>query len=131
MSAGSSVFLPARCADTADLPEHDTRRGQPRFQGGNLVHNLGLLDAYAEIAEEVGCTMAQLALAWLLAQGSDIVPIPGTCHRRYAEENARAAEVELDPSVVARLGRLINQHTVAGARYHPLHQAETDTEQFA
>src|SRR3546814_14083306 len=89
----------------ADRPENDFRRMAPRFQDGNLERNLTLVDAIKQIAEEKGCTPAQLALAWLLAQGDDIVPIPGTKRRKYLDENAASTEVELTRSEDRRVGK--------------------------
>ena len=115
---------------TAELEPRDIRRRMPRFSSENYASNLQLLDAYGEIAGEEGCTWAQLALAWLLAKETFIVPIPGTRHPSYVIENTGAADIPLAPSVVARLDALINEHTVAGDRYNEATQQEIDTENF-
>jgi len=101
------------------LPANDFRRRLPRFQEGNLGENLGLVDRLGTIAREKGCTPAQLALAWLLAQGDDIVPIPGTKRRKFLEENAAATEVSLSASDLERIGAAIPKGSVAGDRYSP------------
>src|SRR4051812_8271912 len=88
-------FLTGRFRTFDDLPEDDYRRNSPRFQGDNFQKNLDLVGRVEDIGRRKNCTPAQLALAWLLAQGKDIVPIPGTKHRRYLEENIGALDVEL------------------------------------
>jgi aryl-alcohol dehydrogenase-like predicted oxidoreductase len=123
-------FLTGALRDANQLADNDLRRSMPRFQGENFVKNLRLLDAFVQIAKEVGCTPSQLALAWVLAQGEDIIPIPGTRHVQYVEENAGAVAVELSDEILSRLHRLINQHTVSGGRYSAATQAEIDTEEF-
>jgi aryl-alcohol dehydrogenase-like predicted oxidoreductase len=102
----------------------------PRFEPAHYAANLALLPAYEALAREVGCTPAQLALAWLLAQGEDIVPIPGTAQRAHLRENLDAAALTLAPEVLARLDALVNQATVSGERYSAQSQSEVDTEQF-
>jgi hypothetical protein len=124
-------YLTGRLVDTGVFDPKDIRRFMPRFDGEHYPKNLALLPAYKAIAEEVGCTMGQLALAWLLAQGDHIVPIPGTGKLDHMRENARAAEVRLDPEVVARVGAIINQNTVSGSRYNAANQADVGTEEFA
>ena len=99
-------FLTGRFGRFEDLPEGDFRRNSPRFQGENFQKNLELLDRVRAIASEKGVTPAQLALAWLLAQGEDIVPIPGTKHRRYLEENVAAGDIALSDEESARLDSL-------------------------
>lgn len=123
-------FLTGALRDANQLADNDLRRSMPRFQGENFLKNLRLLDAFVQIAKEVGCTPSQLALAWVLAQGEDIIPIPGTRHVQYVEENAGAVAVELSDEILSRLHRLINQHTVSGGRYSAATQAEIDTEEF-
>jgi aryl-alcohol dehydrogenase-like predicted oxidoreductase len=110
-------FLSGRFKSPADLDEGDFRRGGPRFTGENLEHNLELVTKVEQLAEEKGCTPAQLALAWTLAQGDDVVPIPGTKRRAYLEQNAGAAEVELTADDLARIDAEIPQ--AAGERYAP------------
>ena len=96
-------FLSGRFTSPDELAEDDFRRTQPRFQGENLEANMRIVAKLREIAEEKGITPAQLALAWVLAQGEDIVPIPGTKRRTYLEENAKAAEVELSDDDLERI----------------------------
>jgi aryl-alcohol dehydrogenase-like predicted oxidoreductase len=108
-------FLSGRFKSPDDLDENDFRRSGPRFIGENLDANLKLAAKVAEIAEEKGITPAQLALAWVLAQGEDLVPIPGTKRRRYLEENAAAADVELTDEDLARIEAELP--AVAGERY--------------
>ena len=91
----------------------------------------GKLTDYKKIADEAGCSMAQLALAWVLAKGAHIIPIPGTRHLAYAQENFGAINVQLTADQVARLDALINTNTVAGPRYNAVVQTEIDTEQFS
>ena len=100
-----------------DLAADDRRRGFPRFQSDNFAKNMALLEHVQQIARERDVTTAQLALAWLLAQGRDIVPIPGTKRRRYLEENAKASRVTLSASEITRIGTLTPGCFVHGARY--------------
>ena len=108
-------FLTGRFKSQDDFDESDFRRYNPRFTGDNLDANQKLADKVAEIAAEKGVTPAQLALAWVLAQGDDVVPIPGTKRRRYLEENAAAADVELSPDDLARIDAELPE--AAGNRY--------------
>jgi aryl-alcohol dehydrogenase-like predicted oxidoreductase len=111
-------FLTGRFRAFEDLPEDDYRRNSPRFQGDNFQKNLDLVEQVEEIARRKQCTPAQLALAWLLTQGDDLVPIPGTKQRRYLEENLRALEVELTPSDLERIEDVAPKGVAAGDRYH-------------
>jgi aryl-alcohol dehydrogenase-like predicted oxidoreductase len=108
-------FLSGRFKSPEELDENDFRRTGPRFTGENLEANLQLASTVAEIAEEKGITPAQLALAWVLAQGDHLVPIPGTKRRKYLEENAAAVEVELSDEDLARIEAELP--TAAGERY--------------
>ncbi len=108
-------FLSGRFNSPDDLDEGDFRRYGPRFTGANLESNHALAAKVREIAEAKGITPAQLALAWVLAQGEDLVPIPGTKRRKYLEENAAAVDVELTPEDLARIDAELPK--VAGARY--------------
>lgn len=110
-------FLTGRFGRFEDLPEGDFRRNSPRFQGENFQKNLELLDRVRAIASEKGVTPAQLALAWLLAQGEDIVPIPGTKHRRYLEENVAAVDTVLTPEDLKRIDEVAPKDAAAGERY--------------
>jgi aryl-alcohol dehydrogenase-like predicted oxidoreductase len=110
-------FLTGRFKTVDDLPEDDYRRHSPRFQSDNFRKNLDLVARVEELARAKGCTPAQLALAWLLAQGDDIVPIPGTKQRKYLEQNAGALRVELSPDDLARLEEVAPKGAAAGSRY--------------
>jgi len=110
-------FLTGQIKRFEDLPEDDYRRTSPRFQGENFQHNLALVKRVEEIARERKCTPTQLALAWVLAQGDDIVPIPGTKHRKYLQENVGALEVALSSKDLARIDEVAPHEAVAGARY--------------
>lgn len=121
-------FLTGKLRDTSVLGEDDLRLSMPRFLGDNFTANLKLLDEYEQIASENNCTPAQLALAWLLSRDETIIPIPGTKHVKYVEENAAAADIKLSASVVKRLDRLINDSTVAGERYNETFMRMMDSE---
>lgn len=123
-------FLGGELRDVSTLEAKDIRRGMPRFSAENYARNLELLEPYLDIAEELDITPAQLALAWLLAQGDHILAIPGTTSPQHARDNALAADITLDPTVLTQLDELINQDTVAGPRYPAATQAEIDTEEF-
>jgi aryl-alcohol dehydrogenase-like predicted oxidoreductase len=110
-------LLSARIKQAGDMPEDDRRRQHPRFQDGNLEHNLGLVRQIEEIAREKGATPAQLALAWLLAQGEDILPIPGTKRRSYLEENVEALSITLTKDDLARINEAMPPGAAAGSRY--------------
>jgi aryl-alcohol dehydrogenase-like predicted oxidoreductase len=110
-------FLTGRFKSAEDFDGKDYRRMTPRFQGENLEHNLGLLGAIESLAAEKGIKPGQLALAWVLAQGSDIVPIPGTKRRTYLEENVGAVDVKLSAADLQRLSNAIPQGAAAGDRY--------------
>ncbi len=108
-------FLSGRFRSTDELDADDWRRTQPRFQGDNAERNIELAGRVAELAAEKGVRPAQLALAWVLARGDDIVPIPGTKRRSYLEQNAGALDVELSDEDLARVGDAIGEP--AGTRY--------------
>jgi aryl-alcohol dehydrogenase-like predicted oxidoreductase len=110
-------FLTGRFRRPEDFLEGDYRRNSPRFQGENFEKNKELVARIEAIASALGVTPAQLALAWLLAQGGDIVPIPGTKRLRYLEENIAAVEVRLTPAVLAQLDQAAPKGVTAGARY--------------
>ena len=110
-------FLSGRVTSPDDLDFDDFRRRNPRFQGDNFDRNLELVERVREIAEEKDVTPAQLALAWVLRQGDDIVPIPGTKRAQYLEENARAAEVELSDEDLARIEDAFPKGATSGERY--------------
>ena len=123
-------FLTDALIDVSGLGPRDIRRGMPRFQGGAWEANLKLLDGFKSLARQAGCSMAQLALAWVLAQRPFITPIPGTTRLDHLEENAGADAVTLSPEVLAAVDALINLQTVQGPRYNATTQPEIDTEEF-
>jgi aryl-alcohol dehydrogenase-like predicted oxidoreductase len=110
-------FLTGRFQSPDDLSEDDRRRSMPRFQGENFDRNLALADRVRELADEKGVAPAQLALAWVHAQGEDVVPIPGTKRRRYLEENVAALDVELSADDLRRLDDAFPPGAAAGDRY--------------
>jgi aryl-alcohol dehydrogenase-like predicted oxidoreductase len=111
-------FLTGRFTAPEDIAEDDWRRRHPRFQGENFTRNLRLAATVKQIAGEIGCSPAQLALAWVLAQGEDVVPIPGTKRIRYLEDNAGALGLTLDRERLSRLDAAFPVGVPAGARYH-------------
>ena len=111
-------FLTGRFRSPDDFPPDDWRRTSPRFMGENFQKNLDLVARVEQIARRKQCTPSQLALAWVLAQGDDIVPIPGTKQRRYLEENVRALEVELTEADLQEIDEVAPQGVAAGARYN-------------
>ena len=123
-------FLAGGLRDVASLPPKDIRLAMPRFQNEHFQRNLGLLEGLGAVAHEQRITMAQLVLAWLLAQGENIVPIPGTTRLDHLEENVGATELQLDRKTLDRLNELINPRTVSGARYNAATQTEIDTEEI-
>jgi len=119
-------FLSGKVRSLDGLPDDDFRRGLPRFQGENLGRNLSLVDRLAKVAEAKRCTSAQLALAWLLSRGSDIVPIPGTKHLDYLEENVAAVDLDLSASDLAAIEQAVRPEDVTGDRYSPERLALVD-----
>jgi aryl-alcohol dehydrogenase-like predicted oxidoreductase len=117
--------------DVAAFDAKDIRRTMPRFSPENHARNQALLPPFNAIAAEVGCTPAQLAIAWLLHQGEDILPIPGTTSVEHLMDDLGAAQVRLSADLLARLDALINERTVAGDRYSDQANREVDTEVFA
>jgi aryl-alcohol dehydrogenase-like predicted oxidoreductase len=110
-------FLTGRFKSPDDFPEGDFRRFNPRFQGENFDRNLGLVERVREIAAEHECTPGQLALAWVMHQGSDVVPIPGTKRRAYLEENVAASEISLSEDDLRRIDDAAPVGVAAGERY--------------
>jgi len=110
-------FLTGQFKKFDDLPADDYRRHSPRFQGENFQKNLELVQSVEQIAREKGCTPSQLALAWVLAQGEDIVPIPGTKRRKYLEENVGAMAVKLSAEDLRRINQAFPPESAAGERY--------------
>ena len=125
-------FLTGKLTDPeSQLEEGDIRRNMPRFHKENYSRNMELYEQYDDVSTRAGCTPAQLALAWLLAKGEHIIPIPGTRHVAWAEENFGALEVSLSPEIIEELDNLINQETVSGNRYPDgVQGVEIDTEDF-
>jgi aryl-alcohol dehydrogenase-like predicted oxidoreductase len=111
-------FLTGQITSPNDFPEDDFRRFHPRFTGENFEKNIQLVREVEEMAEEKGCTTAQLALAWVLAQGDDIVPIPGTKHIKYLDQNIGALDVKLSDEDLRRLDEILPPGAAAGQRYH-------------
>ncbi len=123
-------FLTDALREVRHLAAKDIRRAMPRFSPENYAANLRLLDEAQAVAREAGCTLAQLALAWLLQRGEHIVPIPGTTRMAHLEENLGALQVRLTPEQWERVERAVNPRTVVGPRYNPATLAEVDTEEF-
>jgi len=119
-------FLTGAISSPDDFAADDYRRASPRFQGENFVKNLALVERVKAIAAEIGCSTSQLALAWVLAQGEDIVPIPGTKRRKYLEENVAALDVRLSPPQLAALAAVFPIHAAAGDRYPAASMAALD-----
>ncbi|HEY0012550.1 MAG TPA: aldo/keto reductase [Allosphingosinicella sp.] len=111
-------FLTGQFASPADFPEGDTRRNHPRFNGENFERNIALVREIEGLAAEKGVSPAQLALAWVLAQGQDILPIPGTKRRRWLDENIGALDVTLTAEELARIEAIFPRGAAAGDRYH-------------
>jgi aryl-alcohol dehydrogenase-like predicted oxidoreductase len=110
-------FLTGKIQDPEDLSDDDYRKTTPRFQGENFQRNLDLVKRVEKIAREKGCTPAQLALAWVLAQGDDIVPIPGTKRRKYLQENVAALDIVLTSKDLARIEEIAPRDAFVGSRY--------------
>lgn len=110
-------FLTGEIRTPEDFAPDDYRRNSPRFQGENFARNIALVDKVRELAHEAGCTPGQLALAWVLAQGPDIVPIPGTKRRKYLEQNVEAVDLDIGPSQLTELEAIFPRGGAAGMRY--------------
>ncbi|MDP2008299.1 MAG: aldo/keto reductase [Rubrivivax sp.] len=124
------AFLTGTLADVSALGAKDIRRSMPRFEPDNHAANLSLLPAWQALAAEAGCTPAQLSLAWLLARGEHVIPIPGTTSRAHLKENLGASAVQLTADLAARIETLFEPARIAGNRYGAQSQTEVDTEQF-
>jgi aryl-alcohol dehydrogenase-like predicted oxidoreductase len=116
-------FLTGAFKSPDDFDADDHRRTSPRFQGENFSRNLQLVEKVKQLAAEAGVAASQLALAWVLAQGEDVVPIPGTKHRKYLEQNAAAVELSLAPELVRSLEQIFPPEAAAGERYNPAMKA--------
>lgn len=123
-------YLCGDLRDVSGLDAKDIRRAMPRFAPEAYAANLALLDGYLAVARKVGCSPAQLALAWLLHQGGHIIPIPGTTSVEHLHDDLGAASVQLDAATLAELDGIINQRTVVGPRYSAQSASEVDTETF-
>jgi aryl-alcohol dehydrogenase-like predicted oxidoreductase len=110
-------LVTATVSDTSKLAADDFRRTLPRFDDQHMDNNRKLVDAFAAFAKEKQCTPSQLALAWVLAQGEDIIPIPGTKRRKYLQENADAAQVDLLPADLKAIDALLHKYPDTGQRY--------------
>jgi aryl-alcohol dehydrogenase-like predicted oxidoreductase len=119
-------FLTGTARRAEEYPEGDYRRGDPRFQGANYDANMGAAKVVGEVARELGATPSQVALAWVLARGSDMVPIPGTKRRSFLEENLAAASLRLGPAAMARLDTALSPEAIAGPRYNEQMMAYID-----
>ncbi|MGH3026289.1 MAG: aldo/keto reductase, partial [Gaiellaceae bacterium] len=117
-------FLTGEIRSFDDLAPDDFRRHNPRFQGENFARNLELVERVREIAREKDCTPGQLALAWVMAQSDDIVPIPGTKRRAYLEQNVQAAQIELSTDDLAALDEAAPAGAAAGERYADMSRIE-------
>jgi hypothetical protein len=115
--------------DVTVLDPQDIRRSMPRFQPAHWAANLKLRDPVAAVAAEAGCTLAQLAIAWVLARGEHVLALPGTTNLEHLRENLGAAEVALTPAQMTKLDALVNPRTVSGARYGEQSTREVDTEE--
>jgi aryl-alcohol dehydrogenase-like predicted oxidoreductase len=123
------AFLSGVISDMSALSKDDMRQSMPRFLGENFQQNLKLLTELEQIAKANSCTMAQLALAWVLAQDANFVPIPGTKHRHYVKENARAAELSISAEQLQRAGEIFAGDKVLGDRYTMAQMISVDTEE--
>jgi len=119
-------FLSGRITSPDDFGDDDFRRGHPRFTGENFARNLELVERVRQLAAAKGVTPSQLAIAWVLSRGDDVVPIPGTKRRGYLQENAGALEVELTADDLAAIEEITPRGSVAGERYTPEHMANVD-----
>lgn len=125
------AFLTGTLRDPQSLPEQDMRRSMPRFSAENYPANLRLLAQVEAIADRLGISCAQLALAWVLAQGEHVHAIPGTTSTDHLDENLGAGDIVLDEATLTELGDIINSGTMNGARYNAGQQRTIDTEEFA
>ncbi|MBL4812268.1 MAG: aldo/keto reductase [Rhodobacteraceae bacterium] len=125
------AFLTGKLRDPDGLEAKDLRRQMPRFSADNYSKNLQLLGGFADVAASEGCSMAELAIAWLIAKSDHILPIPGTTNAAHLAENIRGGAVDISTEAMVQLEALINNSTVSGPRYNAKTQTEIDTEEFA
>ena len=123
-------FLSQTPLNISEFPEKDIRRAMPRFFAENFSKNLAFYDAMKKIAIQENCTLTQLALAWLLHQGSDITVIPGTARLDHLQENIAADHVRLSEATLERISQVLDNVPIFGNRYNEVSQAEVDTEQY-
>ena len=123
-------FLGGKLRDVSQLEKNDLRRKMPRFEAVNYARNLQLLEQIEKVAEQQNCTLAQLAIAWVLGRGKHVVAIPGTTALSHLQENFAAAEITLSAAAFTDLDSIIQQNTVCGPRYNAATQAEIDTEEY-
>ncbi|WP_369045999.1 aldo/keto reductase [Sinomonas sp. P10A9] len=116
--------------DPSGLPDWDLRRSMPRFDAEHWPANLALLDLFGALADDAGCSPAQLAIAWVLSRGGHVIALPGTRSSAHLNEDFAAGSLELSADVLARVDELVNEGTVAGGRYSAAAQADVDTEEF-
>jgi len=124
-------YLCGELTDISQLVENDIRTKMPRFSPENYPKNIELLQGFLAMAKDIGCTPAQLALAWTCMKGEHIIPIPGTRFAHHMQDNFDAGSINLDSKQMQQLDEMINQNTVFGPRYSPALQADIDTEEFA
>jgi aryl-alcohol dehydrogenase-like predicted oxidoreductase len=123
-------FLAGRIGSADELSENDLRRTMPRFQGENFTRNLTLYERFEGLAAGLGCTPAQLSLAWLLTRSEQVIPIPGTTSLQHLRENFAASGIDVPAPVIAGIDTLLAPGAVAGARYSDAAQADVDTEEY-
>ncbi|MCP4788647.1 MAG: aldo/keto reductase [Gammaproteobacteria bacterium] len=123
-------YLTGTLTDMAQVPEGDLRYTMPRFDEQNYPANMQLLQPFLALAKEAGILPAELAIAWVLAQGEHIIALPGTSQTAHMRQNANADRLSIDPSIIERAGKLIHQGNVHGPRYNAITQAGVDTEEF-
>jgi hypothetical protein len=116
--------------DVEGLDPKDIRRTMPRFEPAHWARNLALREPVSQVAAEVGCTLAQIAISWVLARGEHVIALPGTQRIDHLQENLGAAAVTLTPAHLARLDGIVSPRTVSGARYGAQSTREVDTEEF-
>jgi aryl-alcohol dehydrogenase-like predicted oxidoreductase len=123
-------FLSGKMTDNASLVEGDIRKVMPRFLAENMRKNMVLLESMNNLCQELNCTMSQLSLAWLLHQGSHVMPIPGTTKIAHLHDNMQATKLVLNASLMDQLKQIFAQQNISGARYPAVNQLEVDTEEF-
>jgi len=124
------AFLTGTLQDVSTLPPKDIRRSMPRFSPQAYAKNLLLLEPMQKLAQRIGCTLAQLALAWVLHQGEHVIALPGTTNMQHLTENVGAARLQLSPTDIAELTAIFQPQSITGARYPANAQNDVDTEKF-